>query len=339
MLFNPNQTEFANDVHRKVWQYGINIVPPEVSLADVDDKETRDGCTQIYNYTMEILQNMWNKPDQYKDEEGWPDLYTVGGFRWLMGVNKTVSKKCKESFALFKLRLPSLGFKYNEEKNEWTNDRYPLFCEYMARFLALYKKRKQNMGDYPKRCDFRLFAKRVKLSIDDLLRPLPDTKRAWILALREYVMANGAKEQRDEWGHFRYYYRGVQAFNLYNSSHFSVPYWLKDNPGFEGFLAIAENQPDADILVEYIQSNLKLCDGCAANVASRAKEKEKKKCGYYWVDVRSARLLSCISSCVSTGYNSMSQGDFNDEDATMPKRLFDIRVQQIETYLGDGSHE
>ena len=327
MLFNPNQTESADDFQRRVWQYGINIVPPEVSLASVEDEETREGCMQIYNYTMEILENAWNQPNDYLKEETLPVLYTVTGFRWLFGFNKTVSQRCKDSFALFQQKLPSLGFNYDERKNAWINDRYPLFCEYMKCFLALYKKKKQNMGGYPERCDFRLFAKRMKFSFDDLLRSLPDKERIWFLELREYAVKQGAKEHKDD---FRYYYEGLQLLNLQNNPiRVSVSFDLKIPGSFERFLEIAENQPDADLLIEFIRKNLNICDGCAANTASRAREKEKKKCGYYSVDIRGTKLLSCLSNSVSTYHYSKPQTILKDEDINMLKRMMDIRITQI----------
>ena len=331
MIFDPNQTEFADDCQRKVWQYGINIVPPEVSLADIEDEETREGCMQIYNYTMEVLESVWNHPEDYEKveewAERWPALYTVDGFRWLFGFNKTVAKKCKDAFALFKHKLPELGFIYDEEKNGLTNTRYPLLCEYMERFLALYKKKKQNMGDYPERCDFRLFAKRVKYTFDDLIRPLSDAKRTRFLELREYALAKGMKQKNCS----RYTYKDNIALELgVLSRHdhlprITIPYGLKDASGFERFLVVAENHADADMLVNYIRHNIFVCDGCKENTASRLKEKDKKICGYYWVNIRDAKRLSCHASAIKTD-------NPNDEDIQMLKYIIDIRISQIDNY-------
>ena len=336
MLFNPNQTEFANDCQRRVWQYGINIVPLEVSLADIEDEETREACVQIYKYTMKVLENIWNKPNDYPKVEEftecWPALYTVDGFRWLFGFNKTVANKCKDAFALFKQKLPALGFRYDEAKSEWSNDQYPLFCEYMTRFLALYKKKKQNMGDYPERCDFRLFTKRIKFTFDDLLRPLPDAERARLLELREYALAKGMKEKMIEIDYFRYTYKDnisleldVRIRNDY-LPRAMIPYGkLKGVSGFERFLKAAENHADAEMLINYIRNNIFVCDGCKANAASRKKEKDKKICGYYTVNIHGAKRLSCHVSAIKTV-------NPNQEDIQLLKKMMDVRIEQVENY-------
>ena len=79
--------------------------------------------------------------------------------------------------------------------------------------------------------------------------------------------------------------------------------------------------------------NLKFCDGCAANVASRAKEKEKKKCGYYTVNIRDKKRLSCAGSSITTRQNFKQKRALSDEDIRMMKRMIDIRIAQIDHYL------
>jgi len=331
MLFDPSQTEFAHDFQRAAWQLGIQILPPEISLANVEDEETREGCMQIYNCAMEMLTDMYNHKEGQTEN---PIGYRVTYLLWLLnGVKSAPFKRDVDSYAYFLEKIPLYGFTYDENLNAWTNDRYPLFCEYFARFADLYKKRKQNMGDYTLRLDFRLFVKRINLTFDDLLRPLPDAERAYFSELREYAIAKGMKEEKVE-DRFRYIYKKHRSLELriYPPELPTLPAYIVVPFGqFERFLEIAENQPDADALVQYILDNLKFCDGCAANVTSRAKEKEKKKCGYYWVNIRDEKRLSCAGSSITTWQYSKPKKALSDEDIRMMKRMTDIRIAQIDS--------
>ncbi|MCL2514007.1 MAG: hypothetical protein FWF08_08905, partial [Oscillospiraceae bacterium] len=93
LFFNPNQTEFSNGYQRVVWQYGLHIVPPEVSLADVEDGETREGCMQIYDCTMEILADMYNRTEEYTERPRW---YTGDYLAWLTTDSKPMKKHSDE---------------------------------------------------------------------------------------------------------------------------------------------------------------------------------------------------------------------------------------------------
>ena len=182
MLFDPNQTEFSCDYQRIIWQYGVHIVPPEVSLADVDDPKVREGCLQVYACTMEILEDMYNNLKEYSPER--PRWYTGDYLAWLVNGNHPIKHHC-ENFTRYLQKIPQFGFSYDEDTKTLINTRYPLFTEYFGRLVKLAKERKQNMGGYLDRRDFRLFAKRIILSLDDLLRPLSDTERAYFLELHE----------------------------------------------------------------------------------------------------------------------------------------------------------
>jgi len=240
MIFDPNQTEFANDCQRTAWQLGIHIVPPEVSLADVKDKETHEGCMQIYNCLMEMLTDMYNHTEGAEEPIGYNTFYLL----WLItGIKTAPFKKDIEAYAHFLQKASLYGFTYDVNKNTWENDRYPLLCDYFLRFADLAKKPKRNTG-YRERLDFRLFAKRYILTFDDLLRPLPDKEREYFLELRGYVLSKGMKEEMVEAGSFRYVYKNHRSLVLrvYPAQVF-VPYGLPDGAGvgaFERFLETAE---------------------------------------------------------------------------------------------------
>lgn len=314
MHFDPNQTEFTCDHQRNVWQYGIHIMPPEISLAGIEDKNIHEGCMQIYNCAMEIMTECYINPEEYLEGPGW--YLGHDGLMKLTLLGGKLVKRDTDKYLSSLQKIGKFGFTYNEETKTLSNNRYPLFCEYFTQFLHLYKKREQNMGDHVKKLDFRLFAKRRKYTLDDLLRPMSDEKRAQLLKLREYAIENGITEKNNS---TRYLYKDARVFDI---SNIPLSFSVQFRP-FEHFLEIVEKQPDADKLVEFIIKHFDKCDGCAANTATRAKEKEPKKCGYYWVNIRGENILSCSSSRIGKCVN-------NEEDIKMAKRLIEIRMEQID---------
>jgi len=296
-------------------QHAKHIIPPEVSLADVTDEKTRKGCMQIYDCIMEIMADMHDNPDN------WPEgctLLSHNGFWKLASLGED--------------KYIKFGFAYDTETDTLANSRYPLFCETYTEFLHLYKKRMSNMGGYVNNLDFRLFAKRVKLTFDDFLRPLHDAERKRFMELREYAMSKGMKEEAANTGYFRYYCGKKQYANrcleLFNNSwpHFT-PHASVKYSDFEQFLEIAESQPDADVLVEYIIDNFNFCDDCAVNSSSKSRRAkgEKKKCGYHYVQIRDKKRLSCAARKITT-WKFSKQRPMNDADVSMLKRMMDIRL-------------
>ena len=329
MFFDPNETKFANEQQRIVWQQGIHIVPLDVSLADIEDKETREGVTQIYNCVMEIFSDMYHHSEYYLNIAEWQ----IGFFLTLALQGKTVKKSLTKTFSLFLDKIPQFGFIFNEDTNTWTNAKYPLFCEYYLKFADLYKKRKQNMGNYLQHLDFRLFLKKFNFTFDDILRPLPHNERALFLELRNYAIANGMKEKKQSKDMFRYTYKNLIVIEFRNNpARVTVPYGLKGVAGFELFLQIVESQSDTDVLVKYIQDNIQFCDGCAANIVSRAKEKEKKKCGYYKLNIRDKMCLSCAANNITTSQYSRPN-KINVTDIPMLERMADVRIRQINKHI------
>ena len=69
MIFNVNQTEFSNKFQKDIWELGKTVLPLEITLAGIDDSEMREGCTQIYNFSQELLEDMYNNPEKYEGRD------------------------------------------------------------------------------------------------------------------------------------------------------------------------------------------------------------------------------------------------------------------------------
>ena len=328
MAFDRNQTEFSSEYQRIIWQYGTHIMPPEVSLADVADARTREGCLQVFACTMEILEDMYCHPEEYSPE--WPRWYTCEYLVWLGRGDNPIGSH-RKSFLRYIEKIPQFGFVYDKDTKTLTNPRYPLFVEYICQLSKLAKERKQNLGGYLHRCDFRLFADRVNLTLDDLLRPLSDEHRGYFLELHEYALAKGLKVEKKSPYTFRYTCKKLYTLVLNNYPfRIGVPFHL-NNGGYvpgpcERFLAIAECQPDNDRLVQYMQDHIDVCNACGGI------KKANERCGH-WVEIRGKRrlLASCRPEIGRT--HGKVQKQYTREDVDVFKRMVDVRVEQVDGFV------
>lgn len=332
MLFEPNQTEFSCDYQREVWKLGICIVPLSVSLADLTEPEIREGCTQIYDCTMEILEDMYRHPDEY--EPLIPRWFICDYFIWM--IRGGVMLKHRENYNRFLKLIPRFGFVWDDSLKAYSNERYPLFTTYLDEFAVLFKERKQNLGNYLTYRDFRLFTKRVVLTDDDLLRPLSDNYKKYFEELHHYALSIGAKVERKDPCTFRYIYKKLYILTLQsNPAIIEIPYRLNNgchiSGQFERFLKAAESQPDNDILIEYIKDNIDVCNGCHNS------KKPEQRCGL-WVEIRGVRRRStiCHASINKYAHRNRKNNVYTTEDVQMLKRMMDIRIKQIDEFVNEG---
>lgn len=333
MKFDTNQTVFLNDYQHEVWQIGIHVVPPEVSLADIAEPKMRDGCSQVYSCTMEMLEDMYDNTADYIETR--PLNYIVFAFEWLT-CNRRVPNEVQKQKGLYEriiFKLQKFGFAFDGESLK--NERYPLFVKYWTKLLNAVKGNKKGIGSVCF-CDFRAFAKTYKRTIDDLLRPLSDRNKAYFKQLHEHVISKGAKpESSQAYGLFRYSVAKNTVLNLSNHPALvEIPYLNHCKAGdavyeLERFLSIAEQQPDSEELISYIQKNICVCTGCPDRKEGRKKNDER--CGR-WVYIRGARRLAAMChTSISRHHHGSRRGNYTDADLPMLKRMVDIRVLQIDS--------
>lgn len=342
MIFDVNQVEFPTPRQKAIWDTGRQIVPLEVSLADISDVEMREGCRQIYNWTQEYFENMYNNPDQYSGYNPY------GMFRLLDDVaeNATVKdgglvftqSKYNQILRLRKDYLPDLplvglAITDNCGNKMITNEQYPLFCEYFKLFYDAAFKKKVNRTDYLVYNDFRVLAPKYKRTFDDLLRVLPEHLKGYAAELNEYAMSKGAKlESVKYYCYFRYKYKKENLLILNRNTwrntplDIAVPYGLSaKGDSFETFMQAAESQPDSDELIAYIQKEICKCDACGGS------KKASGRCSSMWKDIKGARrLLSLCHRDISKWKAPKSNLNYDDYDIKMLKRMVDIRFEQID---------
>jgi hypothetical protein len=173
----------------------------------------------------------------------------------------------------------------------------------------------------------------TKYGIDDLTASLSDRERGYFADLHGYAVANGLKIKVENAAYFRYIYKKEYVLALRTGpTRIIVPFGLKGvSDKLGSFLGAAERQADADEAVSYIIDNIYVCDGCAANTASRERDLRRgivKKCGDYWVDIRGVKRHVCSANCINK-YKFPDDSVFCDYDAVMLKRMVDIRMMQI----------
>jgi hypothetical protein len=342
MIFDVNQAEFPTPRHKAIWDAGRQIVPVEVSLADISDPEMREGCTQIYNWTQEYFENMYYNPDQYSGYEPY------GMFRLLDDVAENAAitdngliftqNKYNQLLRLRKDYLPDLSLAglditdYFDNKI-LTNNQYPLFCKYFKLFYDAAFKKKVNRTDYLVYNDFRVLAPKYKRTFDDLLRALPDQLKRYAAELDEYARSKGAKLESPMYCcYFRYKYKKENLLILQKNNwrhtplDIAVPYGLSaKTDSFATFMQAAESQPDSEGTIDYIQKEICKCDACGG------RKKASERCSSMWKDIRGERrLLSLCHRDISKWKAPKSNLNYNDYDVKMLKRMIDIRLEQID---------
>lgn len=342
--FDVNQTEFPNERIKEIWFLGKNIVPIEISLADITDTEMREGCTQIYQFTREIFSDMYNKPEQYRSLHfdllfsrfiKFGALIDESGFNWV--IPSDAFKKIKH-FGDFETVLMKFGFRLSKAGSHTmlSNEKYPLFLKYWYPLFKTCQKRGMSIMS----CDFRLFTKKFKLTIDDFLCTQTDKDKATFKEFNEYAISKGAKlETNFQYRKFRYIYKNecILIFeNIEMNPCIVVPYnnqyskkrdsWIS----FDLFIAKALKQPDKDELIKYIQNEICICSACSGR---KVGPKKSDECCGHWLDIHGVRRMAAtchpeISKC----HNLKESHEYTDYDVQMLKRMIDIRISQIDDY-------
>ena len=340
MVFDVNQREFKNKFQKEVWELGKTIFPLEITLAGIDDPEMREGCTQIFNFSHEILEDMYNNIAKYEGRDA--DCYLAGflceivkggavldesGLLWKIPAKKT---KWEEIFPL----LAPFGFSYTY-KDEYLilkNEKYPLYLKYWHKLNKLAPSGAAKRGTIGA-CDFRYFSKAKRQTVDDLLLGLSDKDRACFKELHDYVTAMGAKK---ETGLFRYNYKKEHIILFDKSPCILVSYKMQSGKPLENFIAEVKKQPDNSQICTYITDKTEVCVPCGHPLCKTSNEVflcfPNGDGSRVRQDIKTFEIDG-VNMCASCRYD-VNKGNKNnqfytDEDATMIKRLIDIRFTQL----------
>ena len=181
---------------------------------------------------------------------------------------------------------------------------------------------------------FSVICKKVKLTIDDILHPLPDAEREYCFEMHNHALSKGLKVQIKDPYCIRYIYKRLYSLEISNNPfRITVSYRLDNGKRvedqFDRFFDVMNAQPDKDELIEYLKGGIRVCDACGG------KKKPNERCGK-WVELNeSRRLISMCLSSVSKYRRGLRITDYNEDDIRILKRMLDIRIIQIDKYLSD----
>jgi len=330
LYFDPNRTEFPSEYQKRIWKSGAMILPLEVTLPGIDDPETREGCTQIYSFTQEIFEDMYHNPGRYESRAGF--IWSVYLFNWMLrdGAVPDETGLCwkipakQKSFEEYLTYLAPFGFSYID-KGDYKllrNDKYPLFLKYWYKMEQKGPKGNADRWANICVCDFRLFSKVKRNTIEDLLRTVPDKYRPYFQEMHDYVIEKGGKSADRRCDNHTYKYKNHKVMLLIGHFHpvITIPYWGQ----LELFIREAVKLPEKDKLIPYIQNEVVLCKGCGRKLADG-----KTDCAGRTVEIEGAKRLICVCH-EEIGKLHISNPEYTDEDIVMLKRLIDIKFDLID---------
>jgi len=328
MRFDVNQTDFPSEFQRDIWQRGIKVMPLEISLTGIDDPDTREGLTQVYNFTLDLFRDMYDNPEKYKPDN-YKDINTMENF-----LRTAISGQFDDSRLNL---LASTGYSRSGDGNI-INDKYPLLLKYASDFISLVFKKTpkapgKNWGIILK-CDFRCFSKVKTRGIEDLLYTLSDQNRVCFKELHDYVTAKGAKKEP---GRYRYKHKNEHIICFDWEPSILISYRLKNGNSLKKFIAEVNIQPDKNELLSYIQNKTSICNHCGTSTCKAYVE--------FFIctpndSIRHHHFKDVDKSKIKIEGIEFNRGCFyHPDEITQPftsnatkimKRLIDIRFAQIE---------
>jgi len=351
MLFDVNQLKFPTPRHKAIWNEGRQVVPLDVSTAGITDPETKEGCTQIYNWTREYFEMIYKDPAQFSGETpcGMLELLNMASKKTTVRDGGLVisSRQYKRMVNSFGSHLNDLGLIGLEiiggDEKILINKKYPLFCKYFKLFNDACYKKPISCYMYILFLDFRVLAPKYTCTIDDLLRTLPDKISAYAADMHEYALAKGAKlEDQKYYGQYRYIYKSryvlvmqIQKFERPTPIDIAIPYEARSLESksekymengrliikcFDNFKAIIERQPNRDEIVAYVKKEIATCENST-----------KCKCNAWKVVTDIFGVDKHVNTCMkSISKWTADIAEYTGYDIKMLKRLMDVRISQVD---------
>jgi hypothetical protein len=345
MLFDVNQTEFQSEIHRAIWAIGKSIVPFEISIAEIIDIDLINGLRQVYDFSIDILSEMYENPGKYGLIDGKNCLDRTGSvtsfYRFLNNLihSQKVQLNNNDWIVIteqindinkLNLLIP-MGIVYVNDNGVTTikSIKYPLFLKYFYMCYEASIRRKVNCFWYIVSCDFRIFNKKFGLKLNDILMVLSDKDKSLVLELHNHLLSKGIKPKSR-----KYYYRVTYEYNnqfVMNTEILGSTYlffqvslgknqWDKD---YNFIVNEIENSPNKDELIKYVVKNITCCNLCFGS-------KSKKDRCERWGDIFGNRRLLCFEFCLSNKKKSERNIIYHDYDIKMLKQFLDLRIKSIE---------
>ncbi len=95
MKFDRNQTHFPTMLHRDIYMSALRIIPTEISLVDIEEKEPvlAESAKQYHAFMLDLYGDMYENPEVYGMKPGAYEAFTNGRkYHALMRKNVTKAK-------------------------------------------------------------------------------------------------------------------------------------------------------------------------------------------------------------------------------------------------------
>jgi len=300
MFFDLNQTEFKSELHRIIWAMGRQVVPFEISTAEITDNEMLEGLRQIYDFTNEHYKNVYDIPYVYLDiinrmNNGLNSIYKeidsnkverMLGFSSFLNVWKTkvnledervlvTTVTSNEQLEMLDLFAP-MGIKYEIcgdlnllSKQPRTlriqNVKYPLFMKHIVHFNKISAMKKVYADFYVTKCDFRVLNKRYSKTVEEIMRLIPAGEREIVTHFYDFLISIGAKPKAiaDARNHFTFKCKKQNVLTVYEDGSMNIHLGQHPkNDSADYFFNAIESLPNKEEFKAFIVENNKHCKGC-----------------------------------------------------------------------------
>ena len=199
MIFDKNQKEFPSEKHKKIWGYGVRIMPEDLVLSDkvksLMDGDLYESCRQMRLFLLHSLGKMYENAECYEFE---PEQYIFLWF-WLsskprvgtrnFAVGSIYNKKlcsldqlekyCLDLFVKTGVEINYINDSQKDKTAEITNTLYPNMLRAMGEMFNIVKAKKENSTNNSfSNCDFRVlcpgYTKEKGEKIDAAQKPSPE---------------------------------------------------------------------------------------------------------------------------------------------------------------------
>ena len=346
MEFDKNQTIFESADQKKIWKVGRKILPFDITSVYITDPEMLEGCKQIYEFTMEWYGNMFANPEIYKTNR---NCYLSSEHFWhLIRTNANVSMSGNDWVVKDKnnhITAPSFFSVYDPlvrhgltyeiiDKNTavFRNEKYPLLLKYYKMFIEKCAKHPTGGYTFVYFCDFRIFKKGYKISLEDATLYRSDKDRNTFSLLENYLKERGCNFSVDNFLCINVTYKNENIMGIgifpYKAegdlSRVMINLNNKTNNGIDEYIIKRiEESPDKDEMINFIQRNINCCNACGG------KKHYTKRCGR-WTDVFGRRLMLCGYYLAKRIKKNIETIEYTDYDMEMFKRVIEMRIDKID---------
>jgi len=358
MFFDLNQTKFKSELHRIIWTMGRQVVPFEISTAEITDNEMLEGLKQVYDFAVEHYLNVFANPDVYLNIIDRMNAYLNSVYKEIienkvermlnyfnyLPANKAIQTEGEwviktaaendETLEMLDLLAP-MGIRYEikEDLNLLNkqprtliikNVKYPLFIKYLSLFHTANSKNKVYASSYITFCDFRVFNKRYSKTVEETMRLIPANERKFVTHFYDFFMSINAKPKprADIHNEFTFKYKKQSVLTIKDDGSMNIHLGQHPkNDSADYFFNAIENLPNKDEFKAFIVENNRHCKGC--------KGKSFEKCsGRHETNLPDKHRYLCLHTF---RINKATREKYDyDLYAKMLKQVLDLRIESID---------